>query len=105
MFADAEIPSGIGYVLATVLGGVFAKLFDMLGARDKLRYDARLSELEHGVKECQQKHSQCEESHAESLAEIANLRAEMRERDERDKAEMRAEIAELRREQQKNPTI
>lgn len=99
MFGNAEIPSGIGYVLATVVGGVFTKLFDMLGARDKLKYDARLSELEHGVKECQEKHAQCEESHAESLSEIDKLRAEMRERDEHDKAEMRAEIEELRREQ------
>lgn len=100
LFADSpDVPDGFGYVVATVAGGLGAKLIEMIGARDKLKYDSRIVALETGVRECHEKHAECESAHSESLNLIETLRREMRERDERDKAEMRAEIEELRREQ------
>lgn len=102
MLSEESLSQGGIMVFCTLLGGLGGKFIDRLSARDKIEFDARLQGLENSVKECENRHNECERAHGESLALIEKLRAETRERDERDKEEMRAEIAELRREQRAN---
>lgn len=98
MLSENAVAQGGLMVICTLLGGLGTKLIEMLGARDKLKYDKRLTELEDSVKECKEKHKECEDAHGASIAQIEALRKEMRDRDEQDRRTLRAEIEELRQE-------
>lgn len=100
MLTENAVAQGAVMVVCTLIGGLGGRLIEMLGARDKLKYDKRLTELETSVVECKQKHNDCEEAHGRSLTEIEALRVEMKERDARDKAELRAMLEAVRHDSQ-----
>lgn len=68
LFADNEVAASAS-VIACLLAAITG-LFSWLGQRDKLRFDARMAQLEMEVKASREQHQDCEENQGEMKLRI-----------------------------------
>jgi len=83
LFAETEVAAGASMIACAMaaLSGLFAwlsrrdqLLSDRETARDKLEHDTRIVQQDAEIESLKQQHADCERSHAELKAEIAQLR-------------------------------